>query len=59
LPAYCRVVFDNPPLNLMGPEFVAAGILVGAPSLNGKPIGTKRFYGANDPRRGTGLSLGY
>ena len=20
LPAYCRVVFDNPPLNLMGPE---------------------------------------
>src|SRR6202163_1469837 len=22
LPAYCRVVFDNPPLNLMGPEVV-------------------------------------
>src|SRR5438477_3212330 len=22
LPAYCRVIFDNPPLNLMGPEFV-------------------------------------
>jgi enoyl-CoA hydratase/carnithine racemase len=22
LPSYCRVVFDNPPLNLMGPEFV-------------------------------------
>ena len=22
MPAYCRVVFDNPPLNLMGPEFV-------------------------------------
>src|SRR5712675_2583138 len=21
-PSYCRVVFDNPPLNLMGPEFV-------------------------------------
>jgi hypothetical protein len=21
-PAYCRVTFDNPPLNLMGPEFV-------------------------------------
>jgi gamma-glutamyltranspeptidase / glutathione hydrolase len=37
----------------------AAGILVGAPSLDGKPIGTQRFYGANDPRRGTGLSLGY
>jgi len=22
LPGYCRVVFDNPPLNLMGPKFV-------------------------------------
>ena len=21
-PSYCRVVLDNPPLNLMGPEFV-------------------------------------
>ena len=21
-PSYCRVIFDNPPLNLMGPEFV-------------------------------------
>jgi enoyl-CoA hydratase/carnithine racemase len=21
-PCYCRVTFDNPPLNLMGPEFV-------------------------------------
>ena len=37
----------------------AAGILVGAPSLNGKPRGKQRFYGANDPRRGTGLALGY
>jgi len=33
----------------VGPEFVAAGILVGAPSLNGKPIGMQRFW----------LSLGY
>src|SRR3982075_982953 len=33
----------------------AAGILVGAPSLAGKPRGNERFYGANDPRRGTGL----
>jgi len=24
-----------------------------------KPIGKQRFYGANDPRRGTGLALGY
>ncbi|MBA2674091.1 gamma-glutamyltransferase [Ramlibacter sp.] len=36
-----------------------AAILVGAPSLGGKPVGTKRFYGANDPRRNTGLALGY
>src|SRR5450830_180144 len=34
-------------------------ILVGAPSLGGKPVGNNRFYGANDPRRNTGLSLGY
>ena len=37
----------------------AAGILVGAPALNAKPRGNERFYGANDPRRGTGLALGY
>ena len=36
-----------------------AVILVGAPSLGGKPVGNNRFYGANDPRRGTGLALGY
>lgn len=36
-----------------------AAILVGAPSLGGKPVGTNRFYGANDPRRNTGLALGY
>ena len=36
-----------------------AAILVGAPSLNGKPVGTNRYYGANDTRRGTGLALGY
>ena len=36
-----------------------AAILVGAPSLGGKPVGANRFYGANDPRRNTGLALGY
>ncbi len=36
-----------------------AAILVGAPSLGGKPRGNYRFYGANDPRRNTGLALGY
>jgi gamma-glutamyltranspeptidase/glutathione hydrolase len=36
-----------------------AAILVGAPTLGGKPVGRNRFYGANDPRRNTGLALGY
>ena len=36
-----------------------AAILVGAPSLGGKPVGSYRFYGATDPRRNTGLALGY
>ncbi len=34
-------------------------VLIGAPSLEGKPVGKNRFYGANDPRRNTGLALGY
>ena len=34
-------------------------ILIGAPALGGKPVGKNRFYGANDPRRNTGLALGY
>ncbi|MEO8835970.1 MAG: gamma-glutamyltransferase [Caldimonas sp.] len=34
-------------------------ILVGAPALGAKPVGKNRFYGANDPRRNTGLALGY
>ncbi|MDM0070326.1 gamma-glutamyltransferase [Variovorax sp. J31P207] len=36
-----------------------AAILVGAPTLGGRPVGANRFYGANDPRRNTGLALGY
>ena len=36
-----------------------AAILVGAPSLGGKPRGNNKFYGANDPRRNTGLAAGY
>jgi gamma-glutamyltranspeptidase/glutathione hydrolase len=50
----------------MGHQFASAqpanhmaAILVGAPSLGGKPVGSNRFYGANDPRRNTGLALGY
>jgi gamma-glutamyltranspeptidase/glutathione hydrolase len=36
-----------------------SAILVGAPSLGGKPVGNNRFYGANDPRRNSGLAAGY
>jgi gamma-glutamyltranspeptidase/glutathione hydrolase len=36
-----------------------AAIMVGAPTLGGKPVGNYRFYGANDPRRNTGLAAGY
>ncbi len=36
-----------------------AAIIIGAPSLTGKPVGNNRFYGANDPRRNTGLAAGY
>jgi len=36
-----------------------AAILVGAPSLDGDPVGKNRYYGANDPRRNTGSALGY
>ena len=36
-----------------------ATILVGAPTLGGKPVGKNRYYGANDPRRNSGLALGY
>jgi len=34
-------------------------IIVGAPSLGGEPVGNNRFYGANDPRRKSGLAAGY
>lgn len=36
-----------------------AAVLIGAPSLGGKPVGKNRFYGANDPRRNSGLAMGY
>ncbi|MDC8757797.1 gamma-glutamyltransferase [Janthinobacterium fluminis] len=36
-----------------------AAILVGAPALGGQPRGAMRYYGANDPRRNSGLALGY
>lgn len=46
----------------LGPPHPAnhvAAILVGAPSLDGKPVGNNRFYGANDPRRNSGLAAGF
>lgn len=41
------------------PENHVVAILIGAPSIGGQPVGNNRFYGANDPRRNTGLALGY
>jgi gamma-glutamyltranspeptidase/glutathione hydrolase len=41
------------------PENHVAAILIGAPALNAQPVGRNRFYGAIDPRRNTGLALGY
>jgi len=46
-------------LGVPQPANHVAAIIVGAPSLGGKPVGANRFYGANDPRRNTGLALGY
>jgi gamma-glutamyltranspeptidase/glutathione hydrolase len=46
--------FDN-----SEPANHVAAIIVGAPSLEGKAVGRNRFYGANDPRGGTGLALGF
>jgi len=46
--------FGNPP-----PASHAAAILVGSPALGVEPRGNNRYYGANDPRRDTGLAQGY
>ncbi|MDB5860735.1 MAG: ggt [Ramlibacter sp.] len=46
--------FGNPQ-----PANHVAAILVGAPSLKGQPVGRNRYYGANDPRKNTGLARGY
>lgn len=34
-------------------------IIVGAPALDGKPVGKNIYYGANDPRGNVGLAAGY
>jgi gamma-glutamyltranspeptidase / glutathione hydrolase len=53
-------------LEAMGHRFAAAqpanhvaAILVGGPALGTAPVGRLRYFGANDPRRNTGLALGY
>ena len=56
-----RKILEGMGHKLAGPQPAnhVAAILVGAPSLAGKPVGNKRYYGANDPRRNSGLVLGY
>ncbi len=56
-----RKILEAMGQKLSGPQPAnhLAAILVGAPTLGGKPVGKNRFYGANDPRRNTGLALGY
>jgi gamma-glutamyltranspeptidase/glutathione hydrolase len=46
-------------LSVPQPENHVAAILIGAPGLNDPPVGRNRFYGVIDPRRNTGLALGY
>jgi len=46
-------------LTIPQPENHVAAILIGGSALNGTPVGRNRFYGALDPRRNTGLALGY
>jgi len=36
-----------------------SAIIVGAPAAGAKPVGRNTLYGANDPRRNTGLAAGY
>jgi gamma-glutamyltranspeptidase/glutathione hydrolase len=36
-----------------------SAIIVGAPAAGAKPVGRNTLYGANDPRRNTGLVAGY
>ncbi len=41
------------------PSQALAAILVGSPALGGKVVENQRYFGAIDPRRGTGQALGY
>ncbi len=53
-------------LEAMGQQFKTgapanhmAAILVGAPALGAPPVAGMRYFGANDPRHGTGAAIGY
>ena len=46
--------FAGPP-----PRSLVSAILVGAPRAGGQPVNGARYYGAQDPRRDSGLALGY
>jgi gamma-glutamyltranspeptidase/glutathione hydrolase len=46
-------------LTVPQPDNHVAAILIGAPALDAAPVGANKFYGAIDPRRNTGLALGY
>ena len=53
-------------LEAMGQKFTTgspanhmAAILVGAPALGAPPVAGMRFFGANDPRHGTGAAIGF
>jgi gamma-glutamyltranspeptidase/glutathione hydrolase len=46
-------------LTVPQPENHVAAILIGAPARDAAPVARNRFYGALDPRRNTGLALGY
>ena len=56
-----RKILEGMGHKLAGPQPAnhVSAILIGAPSLGGQPVGKNRFYGSNDPRRNTGLALGY
>jgi gamma-glutamyltranspeptidase/glutathione hydrolase len=41
------------------PENHVAAILIGVPALDKPAVGRNRFYGGLDPRRNTGLAMGY
>ena len=61
LSADTRKLLETAGQKLGAPQPVnhVTAILIGAPSLNGKPVGKNLFYGANDPRRNGGLAAGY